>query len=58
MSTLRADRIEKSYGPHSILAGVSLSVSARDRIGIVGANGTGRAHCSGSSRENLQMPDG
>jgi ATP-binding cassette subfamily F protein uup len=35
--------VEKGYGSRSVLGGVTLGVSAGDRIGIVGANGGGKS---------------
>ena len=35
--------VDKGYGSRSVLRGVTLGVSAGDRIGIVGANGDGKS---------------
>jgi ATP-binding cassette subfamily F protein uup len=35
--------VEKGYGSRSVLGGVTLGVSAGDRIGVVGANGGGKS---------------
>jgi macrolide transport system ATP-binding/permease protein len=35
--------LSKSYGPHTILGGVSFVANAGDRLGIVGANGAGKS---------------
>jgi ATPase subunit of ABC transporter with duplicated ATPase domains len=41
-ATLVARDLKVSYGPASILAGVSLVAAPGDRIGVVGPNGTGK----------------
>lgn len=43
MIVLRAEGIHKSYATHVVLSGVSLAVGERDRIGLIGANGTGKS---------------
>ncbi len=43
MSLLSAHQITKSYGPKNILDGVSLTVEAKDRIGLIGRNGAGKS---------------
>ena len=40
---LQAAGIHKSYGATPVLAGVSLLVNERDRIGLVGVNGAGKS---------------
>src|SRR5215218_11454840 len=35
--------VEKGYGSRSVLRGVTLGVSAGDRIGVVGRNGDGKS---------------
>jgi ATP-binding cassette subfamily F protein uup len=42
MSLLSAQAIEKSHGSRAVLAGVSVTVAAGDRIGLVGDNGSGK----------------
>ena len=42
MPLLVADRITKYYGAELILEDVSLTIHERDRIGLIGANGTGK----------------
>ncbi|MCR4426342.1 MAG: ATP-binding cassette domain-containing protein [Firmicutes bacterium] len=42
MSLLAIKSIRKSYGAEAILDGVTLTVSARDRIGLIGRNGSGK----------------
>ncbi len=41
-STLVANRVAKSFGPHLVLDDVSFTLAARSRIGIVAPNGTGK----------------
>ncbi|MEM7623768.1 MAG: ATP-binding cassette domain-containing protein [Planctomycetota bacterium] len=43
MPLLAATNLELSYGQRRILDGVSLSVEAGERIGIVGRNGGGKS---------------
>lgn len=38
-----AHKIEKHYGARAVLDGVSLSIGAHDRIGLVGRNGCGKS---------------
>lgn len=40
---LQATDISKLYGVNTILSGISLQVSERDRIGLVGVNGAGKS---------------
>jgi len=40
---LQADQLAFSYGPRTILSGVSLTVAPGDRIGLVGPNGSGKS---------------
>lgn len=42
MIILTADRVEKGFGAHLILDGLSFELQDRDRIGIVGRNGAGK----------------
>src|SRR5688572_18292975 len=42
MSLLSAHGIEKSYGPHRVLAGVAATVASGEHIGLVGNNGSGK----------------
>src|SRR3954454_20031176 len=35
--------VDKGYGSRSVLRGITLGVSAGDRIGVVGRNGDGRS---------------
>ncbi|MEO7003593.1 MAG: ribosomal protection-like ABC-F family protein [Ktedonobacterales bacterium] len=39
---LAARGVAKSYGAHTILSGISLSLNGGDRVGLVGANGAGK----------------
>jgi ATP-binding cassette subfamily F protein uup len=41
-SVITADHISKSYGDRSIIKDFTLKITRGDRIGIVGANGTGK----------------
>jgi ATP-binding cassette subfamily F protein uup len=43
MSLLSAHGIEKSYGVHRVLAGVSVTIAQGERIGLVGNNGSGKS---------------
>jgi ATP-binding cassette subfamily F protein uup len=43
MSLLSAQGIEKSYGPHRVLASVSVTIAPGERIGLVGNNGSGKS---------------
>jgi len=40
---LRAVGVSRSFGGQTVLAGVSLAVDGRDRLGIVGPNGVGKS---------------
>src|SRR5438105_15182955 len=40
---LAARNVTKSYGPHVVLDGVSLTVTPGRRVGIVGPNGVGKS---------------
>ncbi|MBT3268907.1 ABC-F family ATP-binding cassette domain-containing protein [Candidatus Poribacteria bacterium] len=42
MSLLRVDSVTKTHDPPLILDGVSWQVTAGDRVGLIGANGTGK----------------
>lgn len=42
MPVLRAFGLSKEFGPRTLFAGVSLAVEAGEKLGIVGANGTGK----------------
>jgi ATP-binding cassette subfamily F protein 3 len=43
MSLLSASQLSLAYGPKVLLAGASFSIGPQDRIGLVGANGTGKS---------------
>ncbi len=40
---LNLENVQKSYGPHSLLASVSLGIEAGERVGVVGRNGSGKS---------------
>ncbi len=41
-SMLTVSNLSKSYGARTLFAGVSMNISARDRIAIIGPNGSGK----------------
>ena len=43
MSLLSAHNLTKAFGPKDILAGVSVTLEAGDRLGLVGKNGAGKS---------------
>ena len=43
LSVLRADGVSHAYGDRSILTDLSLTVSAGQRIGLLGENGAGKS---------------
>ncbi|MEY4511527.1 MAG: hypothetical protein RLZZ450_3649 [Pseudomonadota bacterium] len=43
MTILTAGGLTKSFGPHTVLAGVDLSINTGERVGLVGANGSGKS---------------
>ena len=43
MTILTASALTKTFGPHSVLAGVDLSIHQGERVGLVGANGSGKS---------------
>ncbi len=43
MIVLQANKIEKRYGERRLLDGVSFTLQQNDRLGLVGANGTGKS---------------
>lgn len=43
MSLLSAHDLHKSFGPHAVLDGVSVTINDGDRLGLVGNNGSGKS---------------
>ena len=43
MSLLRVDRVTMTHDPPLILDDVSWQVTAGDRVGLIGANGSGKS---------------
>ncbi len=43
MSLLSAHHLKKTYGPKTVLDDVSLTIGARDRVGLIGRNGSGKS---------------
>jgi ABC transport system ATP-binding/permease protein len=43
MSLIAVNNLQKSYGDKLVLDGVSFAIQARDRIGLIGANGAGKS---------------
>ena len=43
MPVLTATGLTKTYGPHSVLGGVDLSIHQGERVGLVGRNGSGKS---------------
>ncbi len=58
MPFLVADRITKYYGAELILEDVSLTIHERDRIGLIGANGTGKTTLCRLMLRELEPEDG
>ena len=46
---LELQNLGKSFGEHEVLRDVNAGVERGDRIGIIGANGTGKTRFCGSS---------
>lgn len=46
---LELQNLGKSFGEHEVLRDVNAGVERGDRIGIIGANGTGKTTLCGSS---------
>lgn len=45
---LELQNLGKSFGEHEVLKDVNAGVERGDRIGIIGANGTGKPRCCAS----------
>ena len=43
MSVLSARDLVKAYGPQTLFSGASLTIEAGERVGLLGANGTGKS---------------
>ena len=48
MTLLRVDDLEVSHGPLQALWGVSLAISAGEKVGLLGANGAGKSTTLGA----------
>jgi ATP-binding cassette subfamily F protein 3 len=55
---LRLENISKSFGDRVLFSGVDLTVSAGDRIGLVGANGTGKTTLLGVAAGDASQDGG
>ena len=58
MPLLYADNVTKYYGADLVLDRVSLTIDERDRIGLIGANGTGKTTLCRLVLGQLQPDDG
>ena len=58
MPLLVIDNVTKYYGAELILEGVSLAVDERDRVGLIGANGTGKTTLCRAILGELELEDG
>jgi ATP-binding cassette subfamily F protein uup len=43
LNLISLERVSKAYGPHTLLADVSLGVATGDHVGVVGHNGAGKS---------------
>src|SRR5687768_985978 len=43
MPLLTADSLHKSFGTRTLFTGVSLSIEEGEKVGVIGANGTGKS---------------
>ena len=43
MNILNVENVSKTYMAKTVLEGVSVGISATDKIGVVGINGTGKS---------------
>src|SRR5438128_761513 len=57
MSVISARGVSKSYGSQTLLADVTLTIEPGERIGLLGANGTGKSTLL-RVLSGLEAPDG
>ncbi len=57
MPVLTAQDLQKAFGPHRVLDGVSLAIDEGERVGLVGVNGSGKSTLA-RILAGLDAPDG